>query len=394
MSQAAGGPHGAPPTPGVNPGPAPAAPGDRSAPALPRAVSLPSAAPRQRHPIISLARELVPWLVVIASLLWIGHTVRWRELYVIARGAPIGRVVGGSILFLLLNCAADTFATQWTFRWFGCRVPFGELYVVRAATYLVAIVQYYVGQAALVAYLHQRKRIPVVHGTAWILFMSGINMGVLLLLAAAGLFLVGPSVPWPWLTPAAVGITVAIVLYAALLQWHPPALARITLLAPLFQMGIVGHVKATLVRLPHVLLLVTWHYAMMNAFGVAVPPLVALALLPAMFFATALPISVQGVGPTQYVAVLFFSRYSPQGSAGVLAYSLGTMSISVLLQAAMGLAFLAAGRKLGVPEHPIEEVEREAEEDELGEAQRAAIGNSGGDGDGDAGDLSQASSQI
>ena len=159
------------------------------------------------------------------------------------------------------------------------------------------------------------------------------------------------------------------------------------------QMGIVGHVKATLVRLPHVLLLVTWHYAMMNAFGVAVPPLVALALLPAMFFATALPISVQGVGPTQYVAVLFFSRYSPQGSAGVLAYSLGTMSISVLLQAAMGLAFLAAGRKLGVPEHPIEEVEREAEEDELGQAQRASIGNGGGT-VGDGSDLSQASGQT
>ena len=319
----------------------------------------------------TFARNWGPWLVVIASLAWVGHVVKWHELYVIARQAPIERIVFWSSLFLIANCAADTFATLYTFRWFGCRVPFRELYVMRAATYLLAIVQYYVGQAALVAWLHQRKRVPVVQGSGWILFISGINLGVLLLFAAAGLLTVRRDVPWTWIEPAAVGVGVVVLLYAALIQLAPRALVNLPLLGPLFEMGVVGHVKATVVRVPHVMLLVVWHYYMMNAFGVHPPPLVAFALLPVMFFATALPISVQGVGPTQAVAVLFFTQYAgPAGKAGVLAYSLGTTSISFLLQGVMGLAFLAPARKLGMPEHPVAEVREDAAEDARDEQRR------------------------
>jgi hypothetical protein len=114
-------------------------------------------------------------------------------------------------------------------------------------------------------------------------------------------------------------------------------------------MGVVGHVKATLVRLPHVLVLILWHFLALRWFGVAVPALDALVYLPAVFFAAALPISVQGLGLSQAAAVYFFARYAPGGQpAAVLAYSLAMTGVSLVIQVSMGLVFLPAGKRLGM----------------------------------------------
>ena len=61
-----------------------------------------------------------------------------------------------------------------------------------------------------------------------------------------------------------------------------------------------------------------------------VRPLVAVALLPAMFFAAALPISFQGIGPSQAAAVMFFSKYTDAGETGVLARSPGEWTDAIV----------------------------------------------------------------
>jgi hypothetical protein len=236
----------------------------------------------------------------------------------------------------------------YTFGWFGCRVPYRDLFVVRAATYLLAVIQYYVGQAAIVGFLHQRKGVPLVRAAGWILFISGINMGVLVLLAAVGLIGGDARIPWLWMVPVGVGI--GAVAYGIVLAVRPAFLERIPLFAPLFEMGVVGHIKATVVRLPHVMVLITWHFLALRWFGVAVPFGTALVALPAVFFAAALPISVQGLGLSQAAALYFFSSYAQAGSAAVLAYSLAMTSVSLIVQVTVGLAFLPAGRRLGMRE--------------------------------------------
>ena len=115
-------------------------------------------------------------------------------------------------------------------------------------------------------------------------------------------------------------------------------------------MGISGHIKATIVRLPHVLVLILWHFLALRWFGVQVPPLAALVLLPAVFFAAALPVSVQGLGLSQAAAVTFFASYAESGRTAVLAYSLAMTAVSLAVQIGMGLAFLPAGRRLGLSE--------------------------------------------
>src|SRR5579871_4320026 len=256
----------------------------------------------------AIVRNVVPWLVAVAAIVWMTRIVSWGDLRAAFQRASFGPFVAASVVLLFANCAADSFAMYYTFGWFGCRVPYRELFIVRAATYLLAVVQYYVGQAAIIGFLRNRYGVPGWRAAGFILFISGINMGVLVLLAAAGM--ATGNAPVHWLRYVALAVGGGAIGYALLLVARPPSLARSRLLGPLFEMGVAGHLKATAVRLPHVTVLLVWHYLALRVFGVEVTPLVALIYLPAVFFAAALPISVQGLGLSQAAAVAFFARYA------------------------------------------------------------------------------------
>jgi len=300
-----------------------------------------------RRGFASLAKQYGPWLVAVLALFWVFRAVRWTDVLTAFEHVPLGRFVVASVVLLFANCAADSAAMYYTFGWFGCRVPYRELYVIRAATYLLAVVQYYVGQAAILGFLRQKRGVPLGRGAGWILFISGINMAVLMLLASAGM--VQAQIPLPWLrwVPAIVGA--GAVLYGVVLKLKPAPLVRLSFLAPMFEMGIRGHLKAIVVRLPHIGVLLVWHYLALRWFGVEVPPLVALVYLPAVFFFAALPVSVQGLGLSQWAAVTFFAGYAPGGKGAVLAYSLAMTGISLIIQVAMGVGFLRAAQTLEIP---------------------------------------------
>jgi hypothetical protein len=306
----------------------------------------------------AIVRTVLPWAVAAIAMVWVFRSVlglppdhdKVAKLVKAFHDVPLTLFLVASVVLLVLNCAADSLAMLFTFRWFGCRLPYREIFVVRASTYLLAVVQYYVGQAAILAFLHKRRGVPFMRATGWILFISAINMGVLVLLAAVGL--TGGDATskegMAWLALVPVAVAVGSLLYGVILLAKPQGLARVRLLEPLFEMGLGGHVKAVIVRLPHVLVLIVWHYLALRWFGVNVPPFTALVLLPAVFFAAALPISVQGLGLSQAAAVFFFRQYSSTGETAVLAYSLAMTTVSLIIQIGMGLLFLPAGRRLGL----------------------------------------------
>ena len=122
----------------------------------------------------------------------------------------------------------------------------------------------------------------------------------------------------------------------------------IALLRPLLAAGLLGHVRALLVRLPHLLILLAWHYLALRMFGVEVPTLTAALYLPVVFAVASLPISPQGLGTAQVAALFFFREYSQGGDEAVLAYSLSMTAISTVGSLAMGLLFLRRGAALGL----------------------------------------------
>lgn len=312
----------------------------------------------------AMAKKIAPYVIAAAALGWVLHHTDMKELLAALHHAPMAAFILVSALLLIVNCAADTFAMSAVFARFGCRVPYKDLYLVRASTYLLAVVNYHVGQAAIVGYLYRVRRVPLLRASGWILFIIGINVGTLFLLASAGASRTTGQLALLRYIPLVCAL--GIVAYGALLLWKPRALAERRLLAPLFEMGVPGHVFGVAVRLPHIATLLVWHFVSLRMFGVNVSPAAALLYLPAYFAISSLPINVNGLGVAQLVAVYFFAPYAvvaagtanPEAArkAAVMAYSLATSGISIVLQVALGLICLRWATARGLKPEPVEPV--------------------------------------
>ncbi|MGZ3405101.1 MAG: hypothetical protein ACXVAN_01570 [Polyangia bacterium] len=318
----------------------------------------------RRMSVGAIAKKLAPYFIAAIALGWVLRSTDRHKLMDALHHAPMGWFIAMSSLMLVLNCAADTFAMSSVFGRFGCHVPYKDLYLVRASTYLLAVVNYHVGQAAIVGYLYRVRRVPLLRASGWILFIIGINVGTLFLLASAGATRVTGELKMMRYIPLVCGV--GVVVYAALLTWKPRILAERRILQPLFEMGIPGHVFGVLVRLPHVAVLLMWHFVSLRMFGVQVTPGAALLYLPAYFAVSSLPINVNGLGVAQLVAVYFFAPYvtvaagtaDPHAAqkAAVIAYSLATSGMSIVLQLVLGLVCLRWATARGLKPQPVEAV--------------------------------------
>jgi hypothetical protein len=312
----------------------------------------------------AIAKTIAPYVIAAIALGWVLHSTDRHKLVDALHHAPIVAFVAMSAIMLVLNCGADTFAMSSVFGRFGCRVPYKDLYLVRASTYLLAVVNYHVGQAAIVGYLYRVRRVPLLKASGWILFIIGINVGTLFLLASAGATRVHGDLALMRFIPLVCGV--GIVVYAVLLTWKPRILAERRILQPLFEMGIPGHIFGVAVRLPHIFVLLVWHFVSLRMFNVQVSPGAALLYLPAYFAISSVPgLSVNGIGVAQVVAVFFFAPYvnnaagtgdPAAGKAAVIAYSLATAGISLIMQLVLGLVCLRWATARGLKPQAMEPV--------------------------------------
>jgi hypothetical protein len=210
-----------------------------------------------------------------------------------------------------------------------------------------------VGQGAIVYFVNRTAGAPVVRGVASVLLIMGINVLALLLLTTAGLLL-APDIPH------AVSVTVLVAwagfaVYAAVIAARPRWLRERALFDVLLGAGFAGHLRALLVRVPHIASLIAFQVLMMRAFGVSVPLVSAVIALPVVFFVAALPISVQGLGTTQATMIYFFARYAPgerlAQETAVVTASLVGQALALGFQGLLGVACMKSrvGRALAAP---------------------------------------------
>ena len=125
-----------------------------------------------------------------------------------------------------------------------------------------------------------------------------------------------------------------------MLVWRPGWLQRRPILDVLLNAGVGGHLRALVVRLPHVASLLVLNHVALHAFGVNVPVLQTLLCFPVVLLVAVLPISIQGIGPTQGAMIFFFAlrrRHTSVREATVFAASLGSQAIAWCVQIALGL---------------------------------------------------------
>jgi hypothetical protein len=286
--------------------------------------------------------RILPWVVALAVFAYLLSRFSPAE---VMRQMKMAEPWTIPALALLIACVylADSLAIWKTFGWFVARLSFKEVLVVRGATYLLALVNYALGQGAIVYFVHRSRGVPVARGTAAVLLIMGINLLMLLVLATLGLVF-APQ------TPRGLGVVVAVA-YAGLTVYMVAVAAKPRWLTsrPMFDVllgaGVLGHLKAMAARAPHILSLLCLTYTSMRAFRIDVPVGQAVLCLPVVYFVAVLPISPQGLGTTELMMTTFFARYAPGASqaereALVVASSLATRVIAMAVQSVLGFVCL------------------------------------------------------
>lgn len=293
--------------------------------------------------------RLVAWVVTAGLLVLLFRRIPFGQVLAAARGAAPW-TIPVALLSAVAIYLGDSFAIWKTFGWFLAPLSFADVLLVRGATYLLAAINYNVGQGAIVYFVHRVARVPVIRGVATVLFIMGINVLALLFLATAGLA-AAPAVPHAVLVVVLVAYA-GLAVYVAAMAIRPRWLAARPVFQVLLNAGFGGHLRALLVRLPHIAGLMLLQTSMLWAFGVRVPVVQAMAALPVVFLIAALPISVQGLGTTQAAMIFFFSRFAggdhSAQQAAVLAASLVAQAVPLLFQAVLGVVCLRSrvGRAL------------------------------------------------
>jgi hypothetical protein len=287
--------------------------------------------------------RLAAWLVTGALLVLLFRKIAFGDVITATRSAAPW-AIPAALLGLIGIYLGDSLAIWKTFGWFLARLSFVEVLVVRGATYLLAAINYNLGQGAIVYFVHRATGAPVLRGVATVLLIMGINVLALLVLTTVGLA-VAPEIPHAVRVIVMVAYA-GLAVYALVVAVRPRWLASRPIFDVLLSAGLGGHARALLVRVPHIAALILFQTAMLRAFHVAVPLVQAIVALPVVFFVAVLPISVQGLGATQAMMLLFFTRYGT--AAQVVAASLVAQAISWVFQAVVGVACLRSrvGREL------------------------------------------------
>jgi Lysylphosphatidylglycerol synthase TM region len=291
----------------------------------------------------------VAWIVALGLLAYLLRRASPGQVMQAARSAAPWTIPVLAALVVLVYLA-DSLAMWRVFGWFVTRLSFREVLVVRGATYMLAMVNYALGQGTIVYFVHRSRGVPVMRGAAAVLLVMGSNMLLLLFATTAGLVL-GPDLPRglvPVVTIAYAGLAVYIVLVVARPRW----LTTRPIFDVLLGAGLGGHLKAVVVRVPHLLSLLVFSYVSMRAFGINIPVVAAVTCLPVVFFIAVLPISPAGLGTMQAAMTWFFLPYATE--ATILASSLTAQGIAIAVQAVVGLACLRnqMARQLPAPSPP------------------------------------------
>ena len=295
-----------------------------------------------------LWRRALPFLFALGLIAWVGSRVDRQAFMLALSRTDVPAFVGFGLLFTLCLLAADAFATAGVYRATVADVSTADIFVVRGASYLPSILNHHIGQAWLTWFIARVKGASLWRMSGATLVVYATTFGGVFAVSLPGALLARDRVPW--LPPTVLGIGVAAALYLLVIWRRPAVLAERQLLQPLFELGVRGQLVHFIRRLPHVLVLFIGTWVPFEFFGVHIPPLDALALVPVLMLVVALPLTPQGFGTRDWLAVTLFAGAGTSGQPGateaaVLASTLSWGVLLTLLQAPIGLVLMSSARK-------------------------------------------------
>ena len=274
---------------------------------------------------LKILRLVLPWVGSAVLLYWVSHRVPLAEVKKIFAELDPGR-------FLLIWTPAEIviyIANVLTFKlfldWFVKPLSFRELAAPIAATYLLGMVNPFLGLGAVLVYLNRRRGTPAVDLGGNLLFLLAVDFFLYTVLVAVGLAYLDRhpqgQAPGAAIRLLQLGVIGGAIFYAYFyLFWIRK-----------FDFGVLGFQRRVKAFLPFALArprhyaiyflvrtaylggaLIRQYLVMRYCFHVVFPFGRYLALVPLANFLGALPVSVAGYGASQVVWLGFFGEYVTQ----------------------------------------------------------------------------------
>jgi hypothetical protein len=292
-------------------------------------------------------RQIAPWLIglgIIAVILTRIPIAAFREAMALGNHGALAATTFAITSAVLVT---DALSTRIGLGAAGVRWGFVWTLALRGASYVLAVINYAVGQVGLGYYLH-RAGVSTARAVGITLFLTGTTFAALVLVTTLSWGVDGRGgLLWWTLLALCAGLALYLMVVAA----APQVLARHQPLAPLFDARLRGYAVAIAGRVPHVLMLIFGYWFAMRAWGLAIPLSVAATSMPGVVIATVLPISPGGLGTGQAAMVLLFAQYAPGATAdareaNILAFGVANFVYGMAGQVVIGLACQALLRRL------------------------------------------------
>ena len=299
-------------------------------------------------PARARSRTLLSFLLSAALLAFVLSKLDYGAFARNLAATHYGAYLAFVLAFNAALVSADALAIRYLYARTICPVTYRDVFLIRAASYFPALLNYHVGQGWMTYFLSRVYGAPLwrVAGATLVIYVTvfGGLYGITLL-----------SLPlnhdrWGWLGPTLAVLGAGGAVYFLVVMARPELLRRRQATSVLTELGVRGHFAALLWRLPHLFVLFVGSWVPFLFYDVNIPLSHALALIPPLMLVVALPISPQGFGTRDLFAQQVFVGYAAgtlaEQRAAVAAATLTFGCALTLVQAALSPLFMAKARVL------------------------------------------------
>jgi len=266
----------------------------------------------------SIARRVLPWLVALGAFAYIFATTDIERLLATAASAEWGRFWFAAFGLYLMLFVVDAYGVYWVYR--RHHVPgirFADVLPARGTSYLLGILNYAAGSAAMAFYFKRKFGVGVIEGGASLLLLMLVDLGIVISAVIIG----GAMLPPEWAQWAvvirfvgaafALGVVAHIVFWRARWSWGPlEAIRNHPSFRGFRDATVVDYLTLIVVRAPVTIMYVLLHVATLSAFHISIPWARMLVYVPIQMFIAVVPISPSGLGTINVVQRYLYTPYA------------------------------------------------------------------------------------
>ncbi|MCP4751252.1 MAG: hypothetical protein GY866_10180 [Proteobacteria bacterium] len=285
--------------------------------------------------------KIGPWVVAAVIFYFVFQRVSITDVAAAFLRVDLRIFLPLLVFSLFIHFFWDSLVYTLLFRWFGVSVTYRGMLPIRGASYLLMVLNFFVGQGGLTLLMNRWKALSIKRTGSIVLFSIFTDYYMLMVLCLIGAF----RLPGVDLVDFFQGteegdlvrfIVISWIYFALHIGFYRlylprggrPFLKRSEILSTFREAPLFLYIKLGAVKLVNSIVGLFSTYFALMAFDLHVPLPYLVAFLPIVWFISSIPITVMGLGTTQAALIWLVARYA-EGSGGpdeikaaIVAYSL------------------------------------------------------------------------